>query len=464
MTSRLWSARPGARARRGVRVRLALQENRQVLASVALTAEGITSMRGKKLRRLLGLLLAGGLAVVVTGQVAFAGRVHTKAPPDVPGFDGSTIKLGVITPESGLASVVGKPLTDGTRVYWDAKNAKGGVAGKYKVDLEIEDSQYQVETALQAYDKIKGDVVGFQQILGTQITKSILPRLKHEQLTAAPATLDSTWVREKNLVPIGAPYQVEAANGIDYYLKNGGKGKKICALAQDDEYGAAGLDGLSEASKQLRFKVAKTVRFATTSDVSAQVGELADANCDAVLLVSLPNDTASIVTKMIGRNFSPQIIGLLPSWLSGFENDANNGSFFAQHFLLVVEGPAWGDTSVPGMKKLIDDQQQYAPDQKPDHYFGSGYVEAWAIDQVLEQAVKNGDLSRGGIQRALKQVGTLRFDGLASDYKYGSSTKDRSPPRASTIAKVVAGQPIGLEIVAANYTSEAAQKLKFEGR
>jgi hypothetical protein len=76
--------------------------------------------------------------------------------------------------------------------------------------------------------------------------------------------------------------------------------------------------------------------------------------------------------------------------------------------------------------------------------------------------VTNGDLSRGGIQKALKQVGTLRFDGLASDHKYGSSTKDRSPPRASTIAKVVAGQPIGLEIVAANYTSEAAQNPKFE--
>jgi hypothetical protein len=70
------------------------------------------------------------------------------------------------------------------------------------------------------------------------------------------------------------------------------------------------------------------------------VGELADAKCDAVVLVSLPNDTASVVTKMIGRDFSPQIIGPLPSWLSGFENDPNNGSFFAQHFLLVVEDPA----------------------------------------------------------------------------------------------------------------------------
>ena len=99
-------------------------------------------MRGKKLGRLFGASLAVALAVGVTGQAAIAGAAPTqKTPPDVPGFNGSTIKLGAITPQSGLASVVGKPLTEGNRVYWDAKNATGGVAGKYKVDLTIQDSQ-----------------------------------------------------------------------------------------------------------------------------------------------------------------------------------------------------------------------------------------------------------------------------------------------------------------------------------
>ncbi len=421
-------------------------------------------MRGKKLGRVLGVLLAVALAVGVTGQAAFAGGAPTgKTPPNVPGFNGSTIKLGVITPESGIASVVGKPLTEGNRVYWDAKNAKGGVAGKYKVDLDVEDSEYKPENALQAYDKIKADVVAFNQILGTQIVKTILPRLKAEQQTGAPASLEGLWVKEKNLLPIGAPYQVEVANGVDYYLKNGGKGKKICAMAQDDEYGAAGLDGLTQASKTLKFKVAKTVRFATFSDLSAQVGELADAKCDAVVLVSLPNDTASAVTKMIGRNYTPQIIGTGPTWLSGYENDPNNADFYRDHFLLVTEGPAWGDTSVPGMKQMIQDQQQYAPDQKPDQYFAFGYAQSWAVDQVLEKAVKNGDLSKAGIQKAAKQVGTLKFGGLIGDIKYGSSTSSRSPARASTINKIVAGQPIGLSIVAANVTSDAAKKIQFKG-
>jgi hypothetical protein len=83
------------------------------------------------------------------------------------------------------------------------------------------------------------------------------------------------------------------------------------------------------------------------------------------------------------------------------------------------------------------------------------------MDQILERAVKNGDLSKAGITKATKQVGTLKFDGLVGDYKYGKSANDRNPPRASTIAKVVAGAPIGLEVVVTNEASDAAKKIKL---
>jgi ABC-type branched-subunit amino acid transport system substrate-binding protein len=419
-------------------------------------------MRGKKLGRWLGVLAATTLAAAAVAPAA--GSVPAgKAPPEVPGFDGETIKLGVITPLSGIASVVGKPLTNGQVTYWDSVNDDGGVGGKYPVELVQEDSEYDVATAIQAYGKIKGDVVAFQQILGTEIVKSILPRLKADGLTGAPATLDSLWVNVPELVPIGAPYQVEAINGFDYYLRNGGEGKKICAIAQDDEYGGAGLDGLKFAAKKLRFKVAKTVRFATGSDVSAQVGELADTNCEAVFLASLPNDTAAILSKVIGRNFEPQIIGLAPTWLSGFEKLEDLQSFLVNHFWLTAEGPAWGDTTVPGEAQLIADHDKYAPDQTPDQYYAFGYAQAWAIDQVLEKAVDNGDLSKKGIRKAVDRVGRLKFGGLLGDYKYGKSADDRDPPRATTIFKIEPGQPIGLTILEPGFASKTARQFdEFE--
>jgi ABC-type branched-subunit amino acid transport system substrate-binding protein len=419
-------------------------------------------MQGKKLGRLLVVLTTVALAMGLTAPAAVAGGAHTgKTPPDVPGFNGSTIKLGVITPQSGIASVIGKPLTEGNRVYWEAKNAQGGVAGKYKVDLSVEDSQYQVEAALQGYDKLKGDVVAFQQILGTQIVKSVNTRLKAENGFAGPASLEGVWVKQASLMPVGTPYQVDAASGLDWYLKNGGQGKKVCAIAQDDAYGASGLDGLTQGAKTLKVKVAKTVRYATGSDVSAQVGELADANCDAVFLLATAADTNSIVTKMIGRNFTPQVLGLGPSWLAQLANNPDTGPFYQEHYVWLGYGAPWGDQSSPGMAKMLADLQQYAPDQQPDVYFQFGYGQAWAMDQILERAAKNGDFSKAGIKKASNQVGTLKFEGLAGDYKYGKSAKDRNPPREATIAKAAAGQPNGLQIIATNYTSEAGNKVKF---
>ena len=368
----------------------------------------------------------------------------------------------MITPLSGIASIIGNPLTNGNQVYWDAVNAKGGVGGKYKVQLDEQDSQYMVANALQAYDQIKGNVVAFQQILGTQIVQTVLQRLKVDGITGGPATLDSLWVTQPQLFPIGAPYQVEAVNGFNDYLnQGGGKGKKICAIAQDDAYGGAGLQGLSFAASHLKFKVAVTVRFATGSDVSAQVGQLADAKCDAVFLASLPNDTGSIVTKMIGRNFTPQILGLAPTWLPAFASSPDQGSFFAQHFWLLSEGPAWGDTTVPGMSKMLGDIHQFAASQTPDPYFTFGYAQAWAMDQILEQAVKNGDLSHAGIQKAMKQVGTLKFENLVGNYVYGSSAANRNPPRDTTIFKIDASKPEGLDILAPGFVSSTAQLLKF---
>ena len=40
----------------------------------------------------------------------------------------------------------------------------------------------------------------------------MLPQLKPDNIVAAPASLDAFWVREQNLLPIGAPYQIQAIN------------------------------------------------------------------------------------------------------------------------------------------------------------------------------------------------------------------------------------------------------------
>ncbi len=90
-------------------------------------------MRTRSLRALVALVLTTGLVAAFAGPAA-AG----KKPAEVPGFDGTTINLGVITPESGIASIIGKPLTAGNQMWWDYYNDEFGGIGRNGTQLTPE--------------------------------------------------------------------------------------------------------------------------------------------------------------------------------------------------------------------------------------------------------------------------------------------------------------------------------------
>ncbi len=384
------------------------------------------------------------------------------APPATAGFDGTTITLGVITPQTGIASVIGLPLTKGGQVYFDALNAKGGVAGKYKVKLEVRDSQYNANVAQQNYADLRGKVVMLEQVLGTDVTNAVLKQMRPDNMVASPATLDAEWVRDPNLLPIAAPYQIEAINGLSYWVEEGGgKGQTLCALASDDLYGAAGLDGVSFAQKELDFKMGKVVRFAPdTSDFTSQVQQLS-SGCDAVFLASLPNATIPLMGTAASSNLDVRWIGLAPTWV-GLLGSGATGPYLKDHFWLAAQGPEWGDMSVPGMKMMIEDQKKYAPDQAPDLYFAFGYAQAFTVDKLLEKAVELGDLSHKGIMDALDQLGTVETMGTAGTYTYGPPD-ERKPPEETTVFSVdPASTDTGfLKALKTNYISAAAKKFQF---
>jgi ABC-type branched-subunit amino acid transport system substrate-binding protein len=348
-------------------------------------------------------------------------------------------------------------------VFFEALNAKGGVGGKYKVELVQEDSQYKTDVAVQKYNKIKGDVVAFTQILGTAPTLAVLPQLKTDKILAAPASLDALWVREENLLPIGGPYQVQAINAMDYYLSDGGGSKSdtICTMIQDDVYGEAGQQGIDFAAEKDGFKVANTQKFKVgTENYAGQIGALAGAGCKMVFLVATPSDAAKIWGTAAQARFAPQWIGQSPSYTGALAKSAV-APYMQQSVLIVAEGTEWGDNSVPGMKAMVDGATKYAPDQEPDYYFAFGYNQARAMTAVLEKAVELGDLSRAGILKASKELGTVKFEGLSGDYKYGPA-ETRNPPRTSTIFAVDPTKPFGLKKVKYNFASDAAKEFEFE--
>ena len=362
---------------------------------------------------------------------------EAKEPTAGPGFDGTTIKVGALTPLSGpVAAPIGIPLTDGGDVYWKRVNDAGGVAGKYKVEVVKEDNQYDAGQTKQKYTKIRDEVVLFSQILGTPPTQTVLQDLKTDKVVASPASLDQAWTREANLLPVGSTYQIQFLNGADYAVNDLGlKGKPICFMGEEGAYGDAGLEGLNAAAKALSFSVAVTARFkATDQDVTAPVTQLKNGNCAAVFLTATPSTTGRIVGTASQLGLDTQWIAQSPTWLSALAASPV-APILQKSFHWISEGVEWGDTSVPGMKQMLDDIAKYKPDQKPDVYFVFGYVQAIAVHALLEQAVENGDLSRDGILKALEELEDVEYNGLLGEYTYGKAA-ERNPSRTSAVFKV----------------------------
>ena len=428
-------------------------------------------MKQKHLLRLMAILSVLALLAAACGGSddddggdAGSGGDDKKTLTAAPGFDGTTISVGVITPLTGAVAVIGKPLTAGTETWFKYINEeKGGIAGKYKVNLVQEDSQYKPDLGVQAYNKIKNNVSMFAQLLGTPITKAVLQQLRADKMVAAPASLDVDWVRDPNLLPVGAPYEIQMINAAAYLQNEGGaKGKTVCSMTQDDAYGQSGQRGIDFAAKELGYSIKTTAKFAAaTPDFTAQIQSLKSNGCQVVFLVATPSDTSKLLGTAAQLQFVPQWVGQSPTWTGAFAKSPL-APYLQANFLLAAEGTEWGDTSVKGMADMLDRLQKYTPSQQPDIYFVFGYYQAQATTALLEKAVANGDLSRDGLLAALNDMGTVRFDGLTGDYDYGTSAATRNPPRATTIYKVDPAKPGGLAKVKYEYTSDQAKKYELK--
>ena len=370
--------------------------------------------------------------------------------------------MGDITALSGAAAVIGNQLAAGEDVFWKYYNAeKGGIAGKYPVKLVLEDSAYDTSTTVQQYNKIKNDIVMLGQVMGTAPTLALLPLLDADNIVAAPASQDAIWVREQHLFPVIEPYQVDAINAMDYAMnEGGGQGKKVCVVLQNDVYGEAGLAGVQFAADQMGFEIAVSARYKLgDTDFTAQVTQLKNAGCEIVFAVSLPVEFSGILGTAAGLGYAPQWIGQSPAWVDVLLATPLK-DYLTQHVWIAAVGPQWGDPTVPAAVEFVNRVKTYKPDQTPNYYFSFGYFQAQAEAQLLEKAVAMGSLSRDGIVAAMNSLDTLKFDGLAGDYTYGTP-ENRDPARVTTVFKVNPDGPFGLESLKYNFTSSAAAAYVF---
>ena len=364
-------------------------------------------------------------------------------PPPSPtiGFDGNTIKLGYLTDSSGSLALLGVPLLAGAQAYWGWVNSNGGIAGEYEVELVVGDTKDQVNTTVTEYQRIKGDVVMFAEVLSTPPTQALLEFLKEDGVAAVPGSLAGAWSREALLLPTGAAYEYEAINLADWYVNASNLATPddvYCVVYVNDKYGRDSLRGLEFAIDRLGLELAERVTINRgDSAFTAQVTALSDAGCTVVFAITVPLEQNSILSEADGQGFKPVWLGLLPTYLNLF---AGGRPDLYEKYYVAVDSPNLNDMSVPGMAKFLERFAEFG-EGDVNTFNLSGYVQSIAVHDLLELAVEMGDLSREGIRAAMAALGEVDVDGLmAENYVYGRP-EDRRPASAVRIFQYEQTQP-----------------------
>ena len=386
--------------------------------------------------RLFSNALASLAAAAMIGGAGCASAADLKP---VPGFDGTTITIGELLPLTGPAANFGPAVANGSKAWIEYLNKeKGGIAGRYKLALAIEDNANEQTMTVQSYNKIKGQVAMISMLFGTHTTLAVLPQIVEDKLMASVVGADEQFYRQRNLLPVGSTYQVIVINALDYITRErGAQDKVFCGMFRDDPYGQASLGGFKFATEKLKLKVGVMTSFTLTDqDFSGQVGQLKGANCDYVYATTIPPQLVRMVGNMVRVGYQPTMVVPFPSWTGALVGSPAI-DYFEQHLLIAGEGTEWGDVSSPQMAQMIDNLKKYTPDQKPDFFYVLGYRCTMASTNILEKAAASGDISREALLKALESTSVMDFGGT----RRRAPLWTRKRPPGATRDLGVQGQP-----------------------
>src|SRR5450756_78973 len=243
------------------------------------------------------------------------------------GVTADTITIAELTDLTGIFAALGKNITQANQLYWDQKNAAGGVCGR-KVNLIVKDHGYNVQTAVSLYGQVHDQVLAIEQMIGSPIVTALSPQILQDKMLTAPAAWATSLLQNPFVQITGATYAVEMINGVDYLVKNKGlkSGDKLGVVYQDSENGADGANGAKYAAQKNGLTVVEQKIKASDTDMTASVTALQAAGVKAIALTSAPTQTASVASLDKANGLNVPIIGNNPDFAPSLLTTQSKGA------------------------------------------------------------------------------------------------------------------------------------------
>lgn len=373
-----------------------------------------------------GLLAAFALGIAASS--ATAQQIKTG-----PGVTDTTITVGVLSVLTGPIALQGVPIANGIDAFFKNVNEQGGLAGR-QVVVQKQDHQYNAQNANQIFAQMAPRVAMFAELFGTPIIAALQRRVKESDVLVVPSTFGSQFYNDPQLVLPIAPYTIQVTAGIDYLVKNkNGKDLKWAVVSRHDNLGADGVVAFDHATKFHGLNVVSRQTYEPTdTDFTAQIQALKDSGANAIVLANTSAVTAQFVVGLSRLGVNAIWLGWQPSFDPGLAKNAEFMGIAKSNFFLASCLPAWS-TDAAGMAEVRRVREKYAPGQVEDPYFTFGYIHGAMTHAILQAAVKRGDLSREGINAAVKDVGITDLNGLLTTKINFAEGPEKRFPRAVQI-------------------------------
>jgi ABC-type branched-subunit amino acid transport system substrate-binding protein len=407
--------------------------------------------------------LAATVALAACGKSSSSSSGSTKqgSIKAGPGVTSKQITLGVLTDLSGVFAPLGQALTQGQQAYWQDQNAAGGVCQR-KVKLIVKDHGYDPQKAVTEYRDVSSNILALQQLLGSPVTAALLPQLERDSMYAGLSAWPPSLLGSKEIEITGATYDLEAINGVDWLMKNKGlkSGDKIGDVYFEGDYGEGGLKGIQYAAQKHGLTVVQQKIKATDTDMSGQVSALKRAGVKAIWVTTGPKQLASVAGVAASQGLNVPIAGNNPVF-SPLLLQTPVGPVLEKN-LTVFSGTAPISLDKPAVAKVASSFKKHYPKGLGQGAVVAGWAESEVMNQVLQKACANKDLTRQGVVSALHSIGNLDTGGLIAEPM--DFTKLGQPSEKAVyvlgIDKSAAG---GAKVIEGPYTSPTAKAFQESG-
>lgn len=378
------------------------------------------------------------------GEGTASPGVTEEACPDAVNADNGCIYLGEISDlTKGPFAPLAVPITDAQKAFWKAVNEDGGVGG-YDVNLSenIADAEYNPEIHNRKYQEMRKDILALGQTLGSTQTLTILEDMKSDNIIGVPASWNSAWEFEDQILESGANYCFEAMNGVDWAVANRGVKASVVAVGYPGDYGGDAAAGAEAAAKANDLEFSKLETPPGQDNQAGAIGAILKAAPDLVFVSTGPAEMATIVGGLAQQGFKGTVVGSSPTWNPALLGSAAKPALEALYFQAAPWGPFGSDT--PGHQAMRD----ALGDVTPNDGYTAGWAWSYPLLSALKLAADNGDITRESLVEASKNLESVDYQGMLPP-EAGATKGDPSEVayRASVIGGVDDTAETGVSIV-----------------